>query len=472
MNTIIVGGGGGGLTSALLASMRGEEVGLFEAHENLGGCASWFERRDFTFDVGATTLSGVAPHEPLGKLFSLLQNKPALKQIDPGMVIHLSSGKVVHYYSDFEKWMTELEEHFPHRKHRAFWKLVHSINHKGWGLLETLSGFPFDSASDFLSILKTPRYFTLYPFLFVSTELILKRYNLDDPEYLELMNGILLISAQATAERLPFLVGAMGLAYPSSTFAPVGGMKGFMNFLENECQKRGIKIQKNSPVKNIHEQVITVNNQKLQAEKIILNITAWDAPKLFEKSEKELLLQERAQKREAWGAFTLYFACETQHESLYQQVHLNHPLVKNYFISFSLPGDEGRAPKGWQAVTISTHVEAYSWFILNQDEYKVHKQKIQKIILDDFKERFGITTLKYLTSGTPRTFEHYTGRNTGFVGGLPFLYGMNPWKILGHETPLKNIYRVGDTTFPGQGIVGVVAGALALDQELKKALSH
>jgi phytoene dehydrogenase-like protein len=224
--TIVVGAGGGGIASALLASLRGEEVTLLEAHENVGGCASWFDRKDFNFDVGATTLSGLSPGEPLYQLFSRINSFPPVEQIDPGMVIHLSSGKVIHYYSDFEKWMQELEKNFPNLKHRPFWRLVHSLNKKAWGLLENLSAFPFSSPTDLWQILKAPKYFTLYPFLLVSTELILKRYNLDRPEYLELLNGILLISAQTEAPHVPFLIGAMALAYPATTYAPKGGMKG------------------------------------------------------------------------------------------------------------------------------------------------------------------------------------------------------------------------------------------------------
>ena len=91
--TIVIGAGGGGIASALLASFRGEEVSLIESHENVGGCASWFHRGDFCFDVGATTVSGLSLHEPLGKLFSMLKSRPELKRQDPGIVFHLSSGK-------------------------------------------------------------------------------------------------------------------------------------------------------------------------------------------------------------------------------------------------------------------------------------------------------------------------------------------------------------------------------------------
>lgn len=162
----------------------------------------------------------------------------------------------------------------------------------------------------------------------------------------------------------------------------------------------------------------------------------------------------------------MYLGFKAQCHELYQQIHLNHPKVKNYFVSFSIPEDLSRAPEGWQSVTISTHVDVREWIDVDSKIYQANKLELMNLILKDFLNRFGISETKFVTAGTPKTFERYTGRKFGYVGGLPFLYGMNPWKIQGHGTDLKEVYRVGDTTFPGQGLVGVVAGALALDQTL------
>lgn len=468
MKTIVVGGGGGGIASALLASLRGEKVLLLEAHENLGGCASWFERRDFCFDVGATTLSGLGAGEPLWEFFRRLDAFPAVRQVDPGISFHLSTGKIVHYYANREAWMRELEEKFPQLNHRPFWELVFQLNKSAWGLLNNLSAFPFTSFHQLWQLLKAPGYYHLFPYLLVNTEIMLKHYELHSPEYIEMLNGILLISAQTEAPQVPFLIGAMALAYPATTFTPQGGMKGFMQFLEEQCRQRDIEVRTGARVNLIQDYVIRYGSEKESADRLILNLTRWDLPKVFVDEQRRILEREVKEPKEAWGAFTVYFGAQTHEKNLYQQVHLNHPLVKNYFISFSDPTDDSRAPAGWQAVTISTHVEAGHWFSLEKTEYRWRKSHIEKIIMDDFKRRFKVEEFKFLTSGTPKSFQRYTGRDTGFVGGLPFLYGMNPWKLLGHKTPLKETYRVGDTTFPGQGIVGVVAGALALDQELRK----
>lgn len=430
---------------------------LLEGHENIGGSASWFNRGAFSFDAGATTLSGVREHEPLGKLFKLLGEVPPLQKVDPGIVFHLSDGKIISYRHDFEMWMQELEGHFPNLSHRDFWKKVYSLNSKAWGLLGNLNSFPFQKLEDFWEVLKAPQYYHLYPYLLVSTDMMLKHYGLDNKSYVELVNGILLISTQTEAPQTPFLIGAMGLAYPQETYAPVGGMEGLMEYFEKKCIDLGVKVMKKTPVKNIQELGAG------PSDRVILNIPYWNLPDLFTGSQKSLLEKSVSEKKTAWGAFTLYFGVKSHCQELYQQIHLNHPLVKNYFVSFSIPHDVKRAPEGHQAVTISTHVNAEEWFGLDRTSYKMKKTLIQELILNDFKQRFETEELKFLSSGTPKTFFRYTGRLSGYVGGLPFRYGMNPWKLKGHDTVLKNVYQVGDTTFPGQGIVGVVAGAFALD---------
>ena len=466
--TYVVGGGGGGIASALLASTRGDHVTLFEAHENLGGCASWFDRGPFSFDVGATTLSGMGPGEPLGKLFNLLGERPQLSIVNPGIVFHLSSGDVLNYYKDFDLWMKELERVFPNLNHRPFWKKVFEINDKAWGLLDNLSSFPFTSVEDFFQVLKAPQYFSLYPYLFVSTEMMLKHYNLEHSLYSELLNGILLISAQTEARNLPFLVGAMGLSYPRETFAPVGGMKGFMEFLERVCQNKNIQIMKSAKVEKIEGSTIRLTDgRSFKGDEFILNLPCWNIPALFS-DDKTIFRHDRSEEKSAWGAFVVYLGIKAHIRDSYHQIHLNHPLVKNYFASFSLPEDLKRAPTGWQSVTISTHIDAASWFEMEKADYRKAKEEITQLILADFKKRFNIQETKYVTAGTPKTFERYTGRHLGYVGGLPFLFGSNPWRLIGHKTPISNVFRVGDTTFPGQGIVGVVAGALALHQEMLK----
>src|SRR5438270_2554447 len=65
---VVIGGGIGGLATAALAQRQGLRTALLEAHTKLGGCAGYFGRGPYTFDVGATALMGLGPGEPVGEL--------------------------------------------------------------------------------------------------------------------------------------------------------------------------------------------------------------------------------------------------------------------------------------------------------------------------------------------------------------------------------------------------------------------
>ena len=181
-------------------------------------------------------------------------------------------------------------------------------------------------------------------------------------------------------------------------------------------------------------------------------------------------IQNEIQKRqEGPAAFCLYFAVKllTPMKNLYHQVHLVSKDVPNYFISFSDPEDLSRAPSGEQTVTISIHVDSKEWRELERQDYLDLKMKYQKIIMEDFSQKFHPLEIKFLSSSSPKTFIRYTHRPQGMVGGLPLLYGQGPWDFLLPEISEGRVFRVGDTVFPGQGWVGVVAGALNLEEILQ-----
>src|SRR5947209_16164407 len=56
MHVAVIGAGVAGMAVAARLQARGLFTVVFEAHGQPGGCAGYFRRRGFAFDVGATTL--------------------------------------------------------------------------------------------------------------------------------------------------------------------------------------------------------------------------------------------------------------------------------------------------------------------------------------------------------------------------------------------------------------------------------
>jgi len=57
----VIGAGIAGMATAARLQARGLSTLVLEAHGQPGGCAGFFRRRGFAFDVGATTLVDFEP---------------------------------------------------------------------------------------------------------------------------------------------------------------------------------------------------------------------------------------------------------------------------------------------------------------------------------------------------------------------------------------------------------------------------
>ena len=69
---------------------------------------------------------------------------------------------------------------------------------------------------------------------------------------------------------------------------------------------------------------------------------------------------------------------------------------------------------------------------------------------------------------TPRGYYERTRRRLGMVGGTPRTPAAFGAAAVTHRTSLPNLFIVGDTTFPGNGVAAVTHSALAAANEIAK----
>src|SRR5881409_3174075 len=117
----IIGGGIAGLATAARLQAQGLATVVFEAHGQPGGCAGFYRRKGFAFDVGATTLvdfeSGGVGSELLQSIGMPAPPGEAL----PGYVAWLPDRKVT-LYRDGAAWAEErLRMLGDTPDHRQFW---------------------------------------------------------------------------------------------------------------------------------------------------------------------------------------------------------------------------------------------------------------------------------------------------------------------------------------------------------------
>ncbi len=131
------------------------------------------------------------------------------------------------------------------------------------------------------------------------------------------------------------------------------------------------------------------------------------------------------------------------------------------FLSVSAPGDLESAPAGFRSVMVSTHCELSPWQNLDDNDYEIRKKNIGKKLLD-------LAHRVYPTLGqnavvheiaTPRTYERFTRRPHGAVGGARLSLANSNQRAIPHDIGLPGFWMVGDSTWPGLGTVACVLGS-------------
>jgi phytoene dehydrogenase-like protein len=153
------------------------------------------------------------------------------------------------------------------------------------------------------------------------------------------------------------------------------------------------------------------------------------------------------------------------------QAFTHHQLFQNYseplgngnnmFISVSAPGDTASAPAGYRAVMISTHCELEPWYNLIARDYAAAKQAIGDQLVRFARRvypQLGEKALVYEIA-TPRTYEKFTGRPHGAVGGVRQSLANANQNALPHDLGIPGFWMVGDSTWPGLGTVACVLGS-------------
>ncbi|WKZ68941.1 MAG: FAD-dependent oxidoreductase [Melioribacteraceae bacterium] len=478
---IVIGAGYGGLAAASLLAKNRKDVLLLESHSKIGGCASFYKRKEFTFDVGATTISGVKKHQPLGKLFNYLELKPELLRIDPGLIVKLED-KQISRNAHRETWIKNAELLFNSENQRKFWNEVFETNDLAWQFISENNTILPRNFNDIFTLTKLSnlKYTKLLPYIFKSVHHFVEKYNLTDTAFHRFLQEQLLITTQNSISDSPFLTAAMGLAYPSDSYYPVGGMYKPAELLFESFKSSGGEIQFKKRVKSIGKVksgylISLQNGDQLLAKNVISNIPIWNMVEMTDGKIKKYFEEKSKLFNFSWGAFTVNFGIESKEEldSLYYQIHTNekipHSDSNSFFVSFSHIDDRQRAPEGSRSVTISLHTNVKNWMNLSEDEYKIRKEKTTFYIISQFDKHFPQfmdSEKLHLLSGTPKTFQFYTGRSNGFVGGIPHSVSKNLLKMPSNISPFDGLYLVGDTVFPGQGTPAVVLGALNIVNEI------
>ena len=475
----VVGAGFGGLGAALRLAERGARVALLEALNYPGGCASTFQRGGARYEAGATLFSGLGE----GDLFRRWVDTYGLDvTVDwPDPVVELRTGQLTLPIERERGALVRrlgalpgapvagLERFFDHQRAVAdvLWEL----------LADPRMLPPFGLRELGRHALRAPRYAPLLLDVGRPLASVLGRYGLERFEPLrQLLDALCQITVQCGIDEAeaPFALGTMDY-YWRGTGHVRGGIGRLAHGLVDGFVGLGGEMRYSHRVRRI-ERVpdgwrLHTSRGVTEAGQVICNLLPHDLDRVLDPAVERPARLERLKRavESGWGACMLYLQLEPTgsgpaHVELVDDP--SRPFLEGNHVFCSISGaDDGeRAPDGRVTATVSTHVPMDKLRGLDEGERGAYVAAVQDAMHDTLRRRAPEVAARIATSmsASPRTFERFTGRTLGYVGGVPRRAGLRQYLALGNPELAPGLYLVGDSVFPGQSTLATALGGWKL----------
>ena len=496
-DAIIIGSGIGGLVTATQLAAKGAKVLVLESYIIPGGSSGYFEREGYTFDVGASMIFGFGKKGTTNLLTRALDDVNVSIETIPDLVqihYHLPENLDLKVHQDYEKFIAELSQRFPHEK-----KGIREFYDECWQVFNCLNSIELLS-------LEEPFYLTrvffqnpgacigLSKYLPQNVGEVARRY-IHDPQLLKFIDMECYCWSVVPANLTPMINAGMvfsdrhygGINYPK------GGVGKISQKLVEGLEKTGGEIKYKCKVKQIIIEngkavgVILTNGEIYRGKRIISNATRWDTfGKLIPedkipKSEKKW--QSRYQKSPSFLSLHLGVEAKVFPEG----TECHHIILENWdkmeepeatiFVSIPTLLDPDLAPEGYHIVHAFTPSKIEDWEGLPFKEYEAKKEEAAGRVIEKLEKIFpGLdANLDYMEVGTARSHQRFLNREDGTYGPIPRRKLQGLLGMPFNRTAIPGLYCVGDSTFPGQGLNAVAfsgfacAHRIAVDLGLKSS---
>jgi prolycopene isomerase len=314
----------------------------------------------------------------------------------------------------------------------------------------------------------------LVKYLPVNAGDIAHRY-LKNPELLKFIDMECYCWSVVPASKTPMINAGMvfsdrhygGINYPK------GGVGKIAEKLVEGLEKAGGEIQYKANVSQILREngkaigVKLTNGQKYYGKRIVSNATRWDTFNKLIPPEKMPNSEKKWQKRYQKSPSFLSLHLGVKAEVLPPTTECHHILLEDWqdmeaeqgtiFVSIPTLLDPELAPEGHHIVHTFTPSSIENWQGLSPKQYNYKKEEAAGHLIERLEKIFpGLNAgLELMEIGTPRTHRRFLGRDDGSYGPIPRYKLPGLLTMPFNRTSIPNLYCVGDSTFPGQGLNAV-----------------
>ncbi len=491
---IIIGAGLGGLTAGAKLAKEGRKVLLIEQHYIVGGCATVFKRKDFTFEVGLHELDGLDNSDLKMEIFKEL-----------GVFDHVEFIKLDEFYRfknnrlDFEipanteLAVTKLCQKFPHEE-KGIRKFFHKIN----AIYEEVNRLP---EKHWQRLLLIPVFPFLYPNLTWAIKQTLGNFLdaiIKDKDLKLLLCGNIYYyhTNPYTLSLLYYSVGQA--AYFRGSWFIKGGSQVLSNYLASVIKEYNGEIllshlvtkimTKKGKVIGIECESKTKKTVKqFFAQTIIANAAIPNIVNLLPAPENNLLQKQIKNYVAGCTFISVYLGFKREISQLgnvnysmfrfdddinsLDDININNTAEyekRNFaFIDYSQI-DSGLAPAGKSIGCFFLVDHLSDWEGLSLKEYKKKKESIAQITLQRLeKEIPGISKeVEHYEVATSKTIQRYTLNPQG----TPYGFAPIPSQVglfrPSNKSPIPGLYFASSWTYPGHGFTGVIISGYLCAKEI------
>lgn len=478
-DAIVIGSGIGGLVAGTQLAAKGARVLVLEKYLIPGGSSGYYERDGFTFDVGSSVMFGFSDKGNLNLITQALEAVGRRMEVvpDPTTVhFHLPDDLSVLVHREYSEFIAELISKFPHEKEG-----INKFYGECWKIFNALNSLELKSLEEpiylFGQFLKKPlECLTLAYYLPQNAGSIARKF-IKDPKLLSFIDAECFIVSTVNALQTPMINASMVLCdrHFGGINYPVGGVGGIAKALANGLVDKGSLILYKANVTNvILEQgkavgVRLADGREFFSKTVISNATRWDTfgklVKVDDLPEDEKNFQRIYVKAPSFlsihmgvKASVLPPDTDCHHFILEDDWAKLEVPYGSIFLSIPTVLDSSLAPEGHHILHIFTTSCIEDWKGLSVKDYEAKKELVADEIIKRLESKLfpGLkSSIVFKEVGTPKTHRRFLARNNGTYGPMPRNI---PKGLLGmpfNTTAIDGLYCVGDSCFPGQGVIAV-----------------